>query len=145
MNDEEFDVKLVCLNALYGSGFHGMSKWEYVEARKQHTDEFGDTIQASEVYFRRNRGGFAYDMFKVSRRSMETILELLFFKNEPFLAYTRELKAKINELGDKELKEAFQRAFDEPDMKPTKKPRNKPIKKSTNKKRPRPEGFKRIK
>ena len=86
MNDEEFDAKLDCLNALYGSRFHGMSKWEYVEARKRHTDEFGDTIQASEEYFRRNRGGFAYDMFKVSRRSMETILELLFFKNEPFLA-----------------------------------------------------------
>ena len=145
MNDEEFDVKLVCLNVLYGSGFHGMSKWEYVEARKQHTDEFGRTVEKGEVYFTRHRGGFGYDVFKVSRRSMEKILELLFVNNEPFLAYTRELKAKLKKQDDRELQEAFQRAFDEPDMKSTKKPRNKPIKKSTNKKRPRPEGFKRIK
>jgi len=145
MNDEELEARLDCLNALYGIKLHGAERWKYVEARKQHTDEFGRTVEKGEVYFTRHRGGFGYDVFKVSRRSMEKILELLFINNEPFLAYTRELKAKLKKQDDRELQEAFQRAFDEPDMKSTKKPRNKPIKKSTGKKRPRPDGFKIIK
>ena len=45
MNDEEFDAKLECLNALYGMKLHGANLWEYVEARKQHTDEFGRTVE----------------------------------------------------------------------------------------------------
>ena len=145
MNDEEFATRLDCLNALYGSRSSAVTRWKYVEARKKHTDEFGDTIQKGEVYFRRHRGGFGYDVFKVSRGSMEKILELLFFDNQPFQTFAEELKAKLKKQDDKELQEAMQGAFDSPAMNFTEKPRSKPAKKPTNKKRPPPDGFKRIK
>lgn len=144
MNDEEFDAKLVCLNALYGSRLHGAKRWEYVEARKEHIDEFGDSIQKGDLYLRRYREGFAYDVFKISRRSMETVLEMLFLNNESFLAYAAELRGKIEERDDKEMVDAF-KLLDKPPMKPTGKPKSKPIKNPTGKKRPRPEGFKVIK
>jgi len=48
MNDEEFDAKLACLNALYGGTLFGEGIWKSVKAAKEHTDHFGDNISRGE-------------------------------------------------------------------------------------------------
>lgn len=146
MSDEEFEDRLSCLNALYGSGMDGANLWASVESRKDHIDEFDSPIKKGEVYYRRDRAEWGYNAFKVSRESMETLLDLIFFENESFQGFAKDISEKIKNEEMRKMQEAMSK-FDVahkshtgPRLKP-KRPRKKP----SDKTRPRPEGIKRIK
>jgi hypothetical protein len=75
--DEQFEKYLKRLNAL-GNPY---SNWSYIQARKVHVDELGDQILNGEIYFKRSYGVAYNDVFKLSRRSMDKVLFLLFNGN----------------------------------------------------------------
>jgi hypothetical protein len=74
---EEFDDMLDKLNALNPSAF----PWQRTKARKEHKVLFGETIQDSEVYFKRQVGTGRGDDIKLSWLSMERMLYALFSLN----------------------------------------------------------------
>lgn len=148
MGEEEFEERLACLNALYGSSCDGAHHLTPVESRKDHIDVFGAKIEEGEIYYRRHREtGPGYDVFKVSRQSMETILELIFYRNEGLQSLAGDIGRKIKELDDEKLIEAFSKLeglLKSPDKPPPSK-RQTPQRKPSDKPRPRPDGIKRIK
>lgn len=56
-------------------------RWNTPNARKNHEDEFGALIEGGEGYFSRDHGPAWGDQFKLSRRSMETILMIVLWGN----------------------------------------------------------------
>jgi hypothetical protein len=77
MKDKEFYEQLKKLNAIHNSFF----SWSSTTAKKDHLDEFGGEIKRGEEYYRRNVGSGWGDDFRVSRKSMEKHLEILFYMN----------------------------------------------------------------
>ncbi|NWJ40044.1 MAG: hypothetical protein HXX12_03615 [Geothrix sp.] len=75
--DEQFWELYKKFNSLFGDYW----KWGDHEARKNHMDEFDNEVQRGEVYFTRDCGGAWNDKFKMSRKSMEIILMILFSEN----------------------------------------------------------------
>ena len=86
--DEEFRVHLEALNGLH----HELSQWQGTSATKDHVDEFGDTINSGDNYYSRPLGGSVSAVLKLSRRSMETLLDCLFSTNGPLLQYGHQVK-----------------------------------------------------
>ena len=112
MNDEEFEAKLACLNALYGGTLLGEGIWKSVRAAKEHTDHFGDNISRGEIYYKRDILG-SYDVFKVSKDSMLRMLELLFYDNPSLLIFAEGLRDEIKERKGNALREAA-KVFEKP-------------------------------
>jgi hypothetical protein len=100
-SDEEFREMVEKLNALTPFAF----PWQPTTARKAHEDHFGEAIQDGEVYFKRQVGAGWSDAIKLSRLSMERMLDALFSAN-PGLEGIAE---RIHEARQEEMREAHQR------------------------------------
>lgn len=71
---ENFNEALESLNALNNPYF----TWKQTTARKPHKDEFGQMIEEGEDYFSISLPGALSKYLRLSRKSMETYLKLLF-------------------------------------------------------------------
>lgn len=71
-SDDEFWEAFRRLQALSGD----WSRWDTPEARKKHVDEFGAQIEPGEIYFRRQVGASFSCVAKLSRASMEILLDV---------------------------------------------------------------------
>lgn len=71
---ERFNEALERLNALNSPHM----KWHLTSARKSHKDEFGQTIEEGEDYFSITLPGAFASYLRLSHKSMEKFLELLF-------------------------------------------------------------------
>jgi hypothetical protein len=71
------------------------SPWKETDARKQHVDEFNDIINAGDVYFNK-QVGVAWDaVFKLSLKSMCTLLDCIFYMNGLLSTACKEKYEKI--------------------------------------------------
>ena len=76
-SEEDFEKYLGRLNALTSE----YTPWQHTKARKEHEDEFGDIIKEGEIYFKRSYGGGYDAVLKLSRRSMEILIDCVFNDN----------------------------------------------------------------
>ncbi len=90
--DEELQTYVELLNTLYP----WLSEWRLVRARKDHDDEFGDSVRKDEFYYKRSLGS-PWDALKVSRRSMEALVSCLFDGNPGLQRLTKESRQEIQE------------------------------------------------
>ena len=88
--DEELQTYVELLNTLYP----WLSEWRLVQARKDHNDEFGDSVHKDEFYYKRD---FPWDAIKVSRRSMKALVFCLFDGNPGLKRLTKEFRQEIQE------------------------------------------------
>jgi hypothetical protein len=77
-NADDFQRDLDRVNAL-GDRYRG---WQRRRARKDHDDALGAQIQSGEYYFTREYGVAYHEVLKLSERSMELFLTLLFLGNQ---------------------------------------------------------------
>ena len=89
------------LNALN----HPTFPWQWTQARKEHEDLFGETIQDGETYFKREIGAAWDSVIKLSRLSMERLLYALFSANLGL----QEVGEEIAQQRQEELLEAHRR------------------------------------
>ena len=68
---------------------HDSLGWRMTSARKTHIDEFGDEIKRGEDYYRRESGSEVVDVFRLSVRSMDKVLRVLFEWNPGGLAMAK--------------------------------------------------------
>jgi hypothetical protein len=68
---------------------HDSLGWRMTSARKTHIDEFGDEIKRGEDYYRRESGPDVVDVFRLSARSMDKVLRVLFEWNNGGMAMAR--------------------------------------------------------
>ena len=68
---------------------HDSLGWRMTSARKTHIDEFGDEIKRGEDYYRRESGPEVVDVFRLSVRSMDKVLRVLFEWNNGGLAMAK--------------------------------------------------------
>lgn len=98
------------LNGLYGK--ESVDPWRWIEARKDHLDLFGSSIQAGERYLGRRAG--VRDWSRVSAGQLRAFLRAAFDGNEALLAHglaelrsrrenIRESMATLSQLIDQEL------------------------------------------
>ncbi len=87
---EEFDIYLSYLKEMGDNYF----PWRESTARKEHIDEYGETIQINDVFYKRDYGPRANEVFKMSESSMEKLLYLLFHKNHKLQAMGQDLVDK---------------------------------------------------
>jgi hypothetical protein len=76
-HQDEFNKRVDLLNALNTE----YSQWQYTTARKNHQDIFGDLIKESETYFKRSNGPAFDNVIKISQRSMDRLIYVLFSYN----------------------------------------------------------------
>lgn len=63
------------------NGFFDPSRWQETRAAKVHVDEFGQAVAEGDFYFTRTLGLGSRERLKISRASMEVILEVFFLEN----------------------------------------------------------------
>jgi hypothetical protein len=68
---------------------HDSLGWRITSARRTHIDEFGDEIKRGEDYYRRESGPEVVDVFRLSVRSMDKVLRVLFEWNNEGLAMAK--------------------------------------------------------
>jgi hypothetical protein len=68
---------------------HDSLGWRMTSARKAHIDEFGDEIKRGEDYYRRESGPEVVDVLRLSVRSMDKVLRVLFEWNNGGLAMAK--------------------------------------------------------
>ena len=68
---------------------HDSLGWRITSARKAHIDEFGDEIKRGEDYYRRESGPEVVDVLRLSVRSMDKVLRVLFEWNNGGLAMAK--------------------------------------------------------
>jgi hypothetical protein len=68
---------------------HDSLGWRITSARRTHIDEFGDEIKRGEDYYRRESGPEVVDVFRLSVRSMDKVLRVLFEWNNGGLAMAK--------------------------------------------------------
>ena len=68
---------------------HDSLGWRMTSARKAHVDEFGDEIKRGEDYYRRESGPEVVDVLRLSVRSMDKDLRVLFEWNNGGLAMAK--------------------------------------------------------
>lgn len=71
----DFNEKLELLNSL----FNPQNGWKAIESRKEHMDDWGDTVAQGETYYARYAGSI--NPTKLSRRSIEKMMDALFDHN----------------------------------------------------------------
>ena len=97
-NDEQFSRLFAMLNALYFDTYDFFT-WRDVVAQKEHKDEFGAVIGSGETYYKRKYGDSYDEVNKLSRKSMEHLLFLLFngnFKLQKWCGQLVDEKERIN-------------------------------------------------
>ena len=90
--DEQLETYVELLNTLYP----WLSEWRLVRARKNHNDEFGDSVPKDEFYYKRSHG-VPRDDQKLSRRSMDSLVLCLFNGNPGLVRLTKEFGQEIQE------------------------------------------------
>jgi hypothetical protein len=103
----ELSVEL--LNAVV---HHDSLGWRVTSARTAHIDEFGDEIKLGEDYYRRESGPEVVDVFRLSARSMDKVLRVLFEWNNWGLAMAKlvlkerddSMRAALNRLDEMQRK-----------------------------------------
>jgi len=80
MNDKAFQLALDRLNAI--GDRH--QPWQLTEAKKNHTDKFGQPIKFGEDYYKKSNGSAYGNDIKLSEKSIESFA-YLFFLNTPQL------------------------------------------------------------
>lgn len=78
-SEEEFSLYLRRLNGLFPS----LQNWQSSKARKEHEDFFGEIIKRGEIYYKRSNGAGWDNEIKLSEKSMENIIYLIFDGNFP--------------------------------------------------------------
>jgi hypothetical protein len=68
---------------------HDSLGWRMTSARTAHIDEFGDEIKRGEDYYRRESGPEVVDVLRLSVRSMDKVLRVLFEWNNGGLAMAK--------------------------------------------------------
>ena len=99
MEDETFELAVARINAL-GSEYH---PWKVTQARKNHTDEFGQVIETGEDYYKKSSGPAFDDDVKLSKKSMD-YFAYLYFLNAPSLI---NLADKVIKKNEEELRKAM--------------------------------------
>lgn len=102
MNEEDKlwkDVRR--LNALLGS----YSAFVETTARKEHEDEFGNKINEGELYFKRQVGEGYHQVVKISKNSMNQIIEIIFGRSQHLV----DLADKILEADMEKLRNAMEK------------------------------------
>src|SRR5207247_10161652 len=100
-NDAEntFHAQLALLNAINDE----YNQWQWTRARKIHKDQFGDLIEEGEEYLKRSTGP-AYDqVLKMSQRSAERLLDVLFTYNHVGKSLCEHVKANRDRRHDAEM------------------------------------------
>ena len=103
------DKKFIELFSRFDALFHDWGRWKAVKARKDHMDVFGEPIQTGETYFKRDYGASWDATIKLSRKSLELVMFVMFAGNlileqvadkfiEARLEYMREQMAKLPDL-----------------------------------------------
>ena len=75
-SDDDFRLALARINAL-GSPY---STWNLTQARKTHTDEFGQVIETGEHYYKKSSGPAYHNEVKLSEKSMDYFAYLFFLQ-----------------------------------------------------------------
>lgn len=75
-SDKEFSDYLRLLNAFFDPW-----RWQETKANKDHDDEFGDKVIAGDFYYKRDCGQGWDERLKLSKRSMDTFILLIFHNN----------------------------------------------------------------
>ena len=75
--EEAFELALARLNAL-GSEYE---PWKVTQARKKHTDEFGEVIEIGDDYYKKSSGQAFDDNVKLSKKSMGRFSYLYFMNS----------------------------------------------------------------
>src|SRR4051812_16418026 len=104
MDGDEFQSSLELLNVVTGPEFRA------TQAQIEHTDEFADLILPGETYYRRDAPNSFMPQVKLSRRSMERVLNAVVSCNlrlismaEPLVAeQKRELQRACSRVSAKE-------------------------------------------
>jgi hypothetical protein len=78
--EKEFFEMLLKFNALYPD-FQG---WNYTNARKEHVDEFGSSIEVGDEYFKLSSGTGWGNEIKLSKKSMDIVLFITLGHNRFF-------------------------------------------------------------
>ena len=100
MDDETFELAVARLNALGGE----YQPWKVTQARKNHTDEFGQLIKSGEHYYNKSSGSAYDNVVKLSEKSMDSFA-YLYFLNTPQLKDTADKIVK-------KRKEKLQKSLD---------------------------------
>jgi len=100
MDDETFELAVARINAL-GNEYQ---PWKVTQARKNHTDEFGQVIETGEDYYKKSSGPAFDDDVKLSKKSMDDFA-YLFFLNTPSLI---NLADKVINKQKEELRKAME-------------------------------------
>ncbi len=96
------DEKLEVLNAIYPVG----RGWESVTSRKEHIDEFGDVIKHGETYYKLWNGGAFGSEYKLSQRSISTLIGLVLRPIDSLLRLALPTARKRNEQAWEEMQKA---------------------------------------
>ena len=91
--EEAFELALARLNAL-GSEYE---PWKVTQARKKHTDEFGEVIEIGDDYYKKSSGQ-AFDVnVKLSKKSMGRFAYLYFVNSNVLENLADKVISKKNE------------------------------------------------
>jgi hypothetical protein len=82
--------------------------WEWTHARKQHADWFGDRIQPGEEYLKRRYGEAHHAYVKLSSRSLDRVLFVLFGANPLFEMIAERLKEVRARERDTQMRKALE-------------------------------------
>lgn len=91
-SDEELSKKVNLFNSLY---YPDYNTWQLTKARKEHCDEFGDSIDEGEYYYKYQHGPAFDDVIKLSRSSIEKIIFLIFDGNLVLQRYCDQITDKM--------------------------------------------------
>ena len=106
MNSTELNNGLNQLNVLFPNPYE---KWQFTTANKDHTDEFGVEIKRNDVYFKRETGARSSD--KLSMKSMEQLIMLLFYSNVSLSSWTEEAYKEEEKRMADSIREAKNKIF----------------------------------
>ncbi len=87
-SDEELPEMVERLNAFYDE-----ATWSYKKAHREHKGLFGEVIREGEMYFRIRFGDDYGEDLKLSCRSMDRVLCLLFAPNPKLIPWADKLRA----------------------------------------------------
>jgi len=78
--------------------------WDFsvTHARKDHIDEFGDTIEGGDYYVSRKYNPGYHNTFKISLKNMRAIIRILFWGNETI----KQICNKLEQVKNQQLIEA---------------------------------------
>jgi len=102
---DEYPVELLNALMLPSGG------WKRVNTRKEHTDQFGDKIARGDVYYHRHVGRSIMDVAKLSTRSMDKMLRVVFEGDFVIIGHAQHML----KLQDERFKKLIERLDESPE------------------------------